>query len=93
MYDPEASFSANAQFDQIIERVNLFIERTLPLAGEDAEIFGDKLKRCIEILRSKYDDYLNEFDPVKKEQLHAHWHEKVAELALIMKTMTEKIWK
>jgi len=93
MYDPEASFAANAEFDQIIGRVNLFIDRTLPLLGKDAEVFGQKLKQCIELLRRKYDDYLNEFDPVKKEQLHVHWQEKAAELAQIMKTMVENEWQ
>jgi len=91
MYDPEASFAANNEFDKIVERVNLFTERMLPLAGPQAEAIGAKLKQCVELLRRKYDDYLNEFDPDKKQQLHLLWTNKATELIWLLKNMAENL--
>jgi len=50
-----------------------------------------KLKECFDLLRVKYDDYLNEFDPDKKRQLHAHWREKADELTQLLKDMAENL--
>lgn len=87
MYDPEESFAANASFDEIVERVNLFTERMLSLAGDDAAMLGEKLKQCVELLRRKYNDYLNEFDPDKKAQLAHDWRAKAKELTDLLKEM------
>lgn len=91
MYDPEANFTANLQFDEIIERVNLFTERMVVLAGDDTQKLGDKLKSCIELLRRKHEEYLNEFDPYKKEQLHANWQRTVVDFMVLMKGMVENL--
>jgi hypothetical protein len=87
MYDPEESFAANASFDEIVERVNLFTERMLSLAGDDAAMLGEKLKQCVELLRRKYNDYLNEFDPDKKAQLAYDWRAKAKELTDLLREM------
>jgi hypothetical protein len=93
MYDPEASFTANTEFDKMAARVEQFAQ-TLRATTDDlpaAIRVGDGLKQAVELLRHQYDEYLNEFDPDKKAMLHKRWHAKVDEFLAILKGMAEQL--
>lgn len=93
MYDPEASFAANAEFDKVAARIEKFAN-TLNLAtsnSPEAEQVGEKLKQSVELLREQYDEYLNEFDPEKKEKLHKQWLTKVDDFIAILEGMARQL--
>jgi hypothetical protein len=89
MYDPEKAFAANAEFDKIQERIGKFAQNIMPYAPspEQAAELGEKMKMCVEVLRRHYDDYLNEFDPDKKQKLHKVFHARSEDFLEILKGM------
>lgn len=93
MYDPEESLAANTEFDKMVVRVEQFAQ-TLNAAtsnSPEASQVGEKLKLSVELLRQQYDEYLNEFDPDKKQKLHKQWHAKVDDLLEILKGMAKQL--
>ncbi len=93
MYDPEASVAAQEQFDIMQRRVDDFIQGLInaKVPEQDAQMLGNRLTRCVDLIRRSYDEYLNEFDPDKKDILHKEWHRKVDEFVAILQGMAERL--
>lgn len=93
MYDPEEVFAANAGFEKIQERIEKFAQNIMPYAPspEQAAEVGEKMKMCVEVLRRHYDEYLNEFDPIKKKMLHKVFYERVDDFLEILKGLAGQL--
>ncbi len=76
-------------FDKIQARIEQFAQNIMPYAPspEMAAEIGTKMKACVEVLREQYNAYLNESNPVLKEELHKAFEAKKDEFLEILKWM------